>query len=91
MKMTKEEAVEQYRSEILPAVKAEFEKDGVPDYPARAEAWNNFTDGLHKSRVITRSQYDTWTHPPENEPRKKKPTRAQREGAIGVTHRGPRT
>lgn len=33
------------------------------DTIARAEAWNNFTDELCKSRRISAKQYDTWTHP----------------------------
>ena len=64
--MTRHEAEEIWRSEYLPAIKAWFESDGIPDYPARRESWNNFTDWLCKSRKITQKQYDTWAHPPEN-------------------------
>jgi hypothetical protein len=33
------------------------------DAPALAEAWNNYTDSLHKEGRITLRQYDTWGHP----------------------------
>lgn len=48
---------------ILPTIRAKFERDGRIDRPARAEAWNNWTDGLCKAGVITQRQYDTWSNP----------------------------
>lgn len=54
--MTKREAVEMFRAEIMPHVRAS-------DRPAVREAWNNFTDALAKDRLITMRQYETWTHP----------------------------
>ena len=51
--MTKQEALRQWREDHLPQVKAQYEADGVPDYPARSENWNAFTDALCKSRQIT--------------------------------------
>lgn len=33
------------------------------DRPALREAWNDFTDDLCKSGVITPKQYDTWLNP----------------------------
>lgn len=62
--MTKREAVEQFTREILPIVKAQYERDGRPDWPARSEAWNNWTDALCKDGTITSRQYSTWTAPP---------------------------
>lgn len=61
--MTKEEAVQLYRERVLPEVKKQYEKDGRIDKPARAEAWNNFTDWLCKEKLITMKQYETWEHP----------------------------
>lgn len=58
--MTKREALEEFRREILPAV---IQKYGKDDRPARAEAWNNWTDALCKDGRITTRQYDTWTAP----------------------------
>ena len=61
--MTKREAELMFREDILPAVRAAYEQDVVPDYIARSEEWNNFTDGLCKERLITVHQYETWSHP----------------------------
>lgn len=58
--MTKNEAVEQFKREVLPAVAAKY---GRGDRPALAEAWNNWTDALCKEGRITERQYSTWTHP----------------------------
>ncbi len=55
-KMTKREAVKQFRTEILPRIPSN-------DKPARDQAWNDWTDGLCKDKQITQRQYDTWDHP----------------------------
>lgn len=65
--MTKAQAVAEFKSQVLPAVRHAHEQDGVPDYPARCEAWNDFTDELCRSRRITSSQYSRWSHPRCNE------------------------
>lgn len=61
--LTKREALTQFKAEILPGIRAQYEADGVPDKPARSEAWNNWTDSLAKSGEITLRQYETWTNP----------------------------
>jgi hypothetical protein len=61
--MTKQEAVKHFKRYDLKRVREEYEQDGVPDWPARREAWNNFADYLRRAGHITRRQYDTWTHP----------------------------
>jgi hypothetical protein len=61
--MTKREAEAEYKRDILPWVKATYERDGRIDIPARAEAWNQYTDALCKDRRITLRQYETWMHP----------------------------
>jgi hypothetical protein len=61
--MTKKEAIAIWRAEILPAVRAQYEQDGRIDHPARAEAWNNWTDQLRTDGQITAHQYDTWVTP----------------------------
>jgi len=71
--MTKEEAVAEFKEYVLPQVRAQYERDGVPDWPARREAWNNFTDALQKEGRITARQYDTWDHPSITSPRKRNP------------------
>ena len=64
--MTKYEALREWRTTILPDIKARYEQDGVPDYPARREAWNDWVDMLCSDGTVTQRQCDTWTHPPEN-------------------------
>jgi len=61
--MTKQEAVAQFKEYYMPAIREAYEQDGVPDYVARSEEWNNFTDYLCKDRRITNHQYSTWIHP----------------------------
>jgi hypothetical protein len=61
--MTKKQAEAIFKRHDLKAVKETYEQDGVPDWPARREAWNNFTDYLAKDGRITMHQYETWTHP----------------------------
>ena len=61
--MTKKQAVEIFKVDHLRSVKGEYEKDGIPDYPARCEAWSYFIDYLCKAGQITQKQYDKWTYP----------------------------
>ena len=61
--MTKEKATKEFKEQVLPYVRAQYEQDGKRDAIARREAWNNWTDGLCKDRRITSWQYDNWTHP----------------------------
>jgi hypothetical protein len=58
--MTKKEAVAEFREQVLPEVIAKYGRD---DKPARAEAWNNFTDDLREAGQISTRQYETWGHP----------------------------
>jgi hypothetical protein len=62
-KLTKREAVLEFKRDVLPHVRATYEADGEVDRDARAEAWNNWTDGLCKLGRITQEQYDTWEGP----------------------------
>lgn len=54
--MTKAQAKAEFDEMHPPAM---FRPRGYIDRPMRAEAWNNFTDALCKSRRITRRQYET--------------------------------
>jgi hypothetical protein len=63
--MTKAEVLAMWRDEVLPHVKAKYEADGIPDYPARSESWGEFTDMLCKDGSITLAQYEGWTAPRE--------------------------
>ena len=60
------EAYEYFTNEILPMVREHYENDGVPDWPARGEAWCNWTDSLCKDGEISERQYANWSHPPCN-------------------------
>ena len=59
-------ACEYFTEEILPIIHEQYEQDGVPDYPARCEAWCNWTDMLCKDGEISDWQYMNWSHPPCN-------------------------
>ena len=61
--MNKCEAEREFRAVVLPAVRRQYERDGVIDWPARREAWNNWTSLLQEGGHITLRQYDDWTQP----------------------------
>ena len=61
--MTKAEALRAFRETVLPFVRADFEKGGCVDTPARCEAWNDYTDGLRADGQITERQYSSWGNP----------------------------
>lgn len=58
-RMTKQDALRNFRENILPHVIARYGRDK----PAIREAWNNYTDGLQKDGLITASQYHNWVGP----------------------------
>jgi len=60
------EAVDIFENEMLPLIQETYEKDGIPDMPARREEWNNWTDALCKDHQISDWQYENWPHPPCN-------------------------
>jgi len=62
--MTFAQACEYFTTEILPMVREHYEKDGVPDWPARGEAWCNWTDSLCKDgRSASGNMPTGHTHP----------------------------
>ena len=61
------QAVELFTNDILPFIQRQYEQDGIPDIPARCEAWCNWTDSLCKSNAISDWQYENWSHPPCND------------------------
>ena len=62
--MTWDQAVQQFETDVLPHVMTIHEQDGEPDWPARSEAWNNWTDALCKSNRISDWQYENWSQSP---------------------------
>jgi hypothetical protein len=53
----------EWNETILPMVQEQYESDGIPDWPARREEWNNWTDSLCKDGQISDWQYDNWSQP----------------------------
>ena len=60
--MTFDQACEQFTDCILPMIQERYEQDGIPDVPARSEAWINWTDALCKNEQLSDWQYDNWSH-----------------------------
>jgi len=60
------DACETFTTEILPMVQEQYEHDGIPDIPARSEAWSAWTDNLHRDEQISDWQVSNWDHPPCN-------------------------
>ena len=52
-----------FHFEILPGIQELYEQDGVPDYVARCEEWNNWTDQLCVDGQISDWQYENWSQP----------------------------
>ena len=61
--MTRDEAIENFNSYVLPIVQQGMEQDGEPDYIARSESWNNWTDSMREDGQISDWQYENWNHP----------------------------
>ena len=61
--MNKNQAIREFKEFEMPYIRETYEQDGIPDWTARREAWNNFTDMLCKNNQITSEQYETWDHP----------------------------
>ena len=53
------------KQQVIAAFREMMAESKIPrtDKPAWSQAWNDYTDALHKSRQITAKQYDTWTNP----------------------------
>ena len=65
--MTFAQACEIFTLDLLPYVQQDYEQDGEPDYPARRECWNNWTDNLCRDGQISDWQCENWSHPPCND------------------------
>ena len=63
--ITRDEAIENWLNYEFQFVRHQFERDGVPDYPARSESFSNYADALCKNGEISEWQYMNWTHPAE--------------------------
>ena len=65
--LTFDQACEQFTDCILPMIQEQYEQDGIPDMPARREAWNNWTDSLACDEQISDWQVHNWGHPACND------------------------
>lgn len=61
--MTKQQFDKDFKENDLQAIAQQYEQDGVPDKPARREAYNNKADAYCKEGLITEHQYNTWCIP----------------------------
>ena len=61
--MTKLQAVEIFKNEILPDIKRVEEEYTNKDVPLRNVEWGYFIDMLCKEGYITESQYNRWSTP----------------------------
>lgn len=57
------DACRMFEDEVLPYVQEQYEQDGIPDWPARREAWNDWTDMLCRDGEISDWQYENWPQP----------------------------
>jgi len=60
--MTKKDFEHHFKTYIMPAVAARYEQDGIPDKPARREAWNNTVDAYIKDGMLPERAGD-WKKP----------------------------
>jgi hypothetical protein len=51
-KLTKTQFEEMFREEVLPYIAQRYEQDGIPDKPARREAWNDTVDAYIQDRML---------------------------------------
>ena len=64
--MNWKEACEMFTNEILPTIVQYFEKDGMPDFDARCEAWNDWLAEMHTDALIGNWELFNWDQPPCN-------------------------
>jgi hypothetical protein len=62
--ITWDQACVQFTDHVLPSIIDQYEQDGEPDWPARREAWNDWTDSLCKGGEISDWQYANWSQSP---------------------------
>ena len=58
--MTKQAFDNIFKEDTLPFISKAYEQDGIPDKPARREAYNNKLDQWCTDGDITEDQYNTW-------------------------------
>lgn len=61
--MTKKEFDKDFKMNDLQVIAELYEKDGIPDKPARREEYNNKLDTYQKNGIITEKQAYEWVIP----------------------------
>jgi len=61
--MTKREAEQEFLKYEMPSIRLLEKRAEMKDRPMRRQAWNDHTDLLCKTGLITTHQYETWSHP----------------------------
>jgi hypothetical protein len=61
--MTKREFDQEFKMNDLKIIAEQYESDGIPDKPARREAYNNKADFYCKDGIITDKQYNDFCIP----------------------------
>lgn len=61
--MTREKAIQIFIDHELPDIQNAYEQDGVPDIPARREAWSNWLDWMCENGEIEYEQAKDWDQP----------------------------
>lgn len=60
--MNKKEFEQYFKTHVMPGVAASYERDGIPDKPARREAWNVTIDSMIRDGQLS-SRAGDWKHP----------------------------
>jgi len=61
-KMTKRDFEAMFKEDAIPMIIEHYEQDGIPDKPARREAWNNTVDAYISDGLLPESA-ENWSHP----------------------------
>ena len=78
--MTRDDAIKEFKRNILPLLRAEYGHD----IPAVRQAWNNFTDTLRRDGLITDHQVNTWVSPVPQMAKAARATTARSSGITGA-------
>jgi hypothetical protein len=61
--MNKAQFDNEFKMNDLEFIAKQYEQDGIPDKPARREAYNNKVDAYQKDGIITEEQAQNWCIP----------------------------
>lgn len=58
--MTKQQFDQEFKMNDLEVIAKQYESDGIPDRPARREAYNNKVDHYQKEGLISEDDANEW-------------------------------